>query len=274
LKIQNSASSYETVPAVDLPEKNQIVFFSNLAAMGSLALEDIHHYYGHHCALKGVTVQFQNEKITTILGKSGSGKSTLLQVLNGMIRPTKGNVFVDGQPFDYSKADEIRSLMGYVIQGVGLFPHLTVEQNIQISTLIRKVDGIRAVERMEQLMSKVHLPLSFRKKYPHELSGGEQQRVGICRALLHDPPVLLMDEPLGALDSITRTDIQQEILALQHSEPRTVVIVTHDPLEALTLADQILIVDNGEVLQHDTRKNVTEHPANELVKRLITVNIP
>jgi osmoprotectant transport system ATP-binding protein len=120
-------------------------------------------------------------------------------------------------------------------------------------------------------MRKMNLPLSYKKKYPHELSGGEQQRVGICRALFHDPPVLLMDEPLGALDSITQEDILEELLSLQQTDPRTVILVTHNPYEALTLADDILILDDGRVLQHGTKEDVLSNPADELVERLTRI---
>jgi osmoprotectant transport system ATP-binding protein len=240
--------------------------------MGSLVLEDIHHFYGQQCALEDVSVSFHDHKVTAILGRSGSGKSTLLQIINGMIRPSKGNVIFLGNDFDYAKANQWRLRMGYVVQGVGLFPHFTVEQNILISTRIQDLADLNAVERMDSLMNKMNLPLSFKKKYPYELSGGEQQRVGICRALLHNPSLLLMDEPLGALDSITRNDIQNEIRQLQQTEKRTIVMVTHNPQEAIVLADYILIMERGKVLQYDTKENVLNYPVNELAERLIHIS--
>lgn len=237
----------------------------------TLSLEEVYHYYGDQCVLKNVTFHATPGKITAVLGKSGSGKSTLLQVINGMIRPAKGKVFFLGNSFDYSNAELLRCRMGYAVQGVGLFPHYTVEENILIARRIQQKSPMPSNERLEILMTKMNLPLSYKKKYPHELSGGEQQRVGICRALFHDPPVLLMDEPLGALDSITQEDILQEILSLQQTEPRTVILVTHNPYEALTLADDILILDDGKVLQHGRKQNVLNNPADELVERLTRI---
>jgi osmoprotectant transport system ATP-binding protein len=237
--------------------------------MDPLVLENVYHTYDGQPALSGVSLRFHEKKITAVVGRSGSGKSTLLQVLNGMLRPGQGKVFFQGQPFDYSRAAALRLQMGYVIQGVGLFPHLTVAQNILINTrLQRPANGTDPGARMHLLMQMMNLPDAYGKKYPHELSGGEQQRVGICRALLPNPTVLLMDEPLGALDSITREDIQREILQLQQSEGRTVVIITHNPQEALALGDYVVVLEAGKVLQYDTKENVLKNPANALVERL------
>lgn len=236
-----------------------------------VSMEHVYYYYGEQCVLNNITFHATPGKITAVLGKSGSGKSTLLQVINGMIRPAKGEVFFLGNSFDYTNADSLRSQMGYVVQGVGLFPHFTVEENILIARRIQQKSLMKSNDRLEILMKSMNLPLSYKKKYPHELSGGEQQRVGICRALFHDPPMLLMDEPLGALDSITQEDILGEILSLQQTEPRTIILVTHNPYEALTLADDILILDDGRVLQHGGKQNVLNNPANELVERLTRI---
>ncbi|MBL0741999.1 ATP-binding cassette domain-containing protein [Chryseolinea lacunae] len=236
--------------------------------MAPLVLEGISHTYAQQPALHNVTVAFPGNKVTAVLGKSGSGKSTLLQVLNGMIRPAQGKVFFLNLPFDYAAADALRLRMGYVIQGVGLFPHLTVERNILLGTRLQNLSAQQPEARMDSLMTKMNLPLAYKQKYPFELSGGEQQRVGICRALLHNPPVLLMDEPLGALDAITREDIQHEILQLQKTEQRTIIIITHSPQEAAALADYILVLDEGRVLQFDTKENVLQRPVNTLVQRL------
>jgi len=236
--------------------------------MDPLVLENISHTYNGQPALMDVSLRFHEKQITAVVGRSGSGKSTLLQVLNGVIRPTQGQVFFQGLPFDYARAASVRLQMGYVVQGVGLFPHLTVAQNILITTRLLPIAANNAAVRMDLLMQKMNLPPAYKQKYPHELSGGEQQRVGICRALLPNPTVLLMDEPLGALDSITREDIQHEFLQLQQSEARTVIVVTHSPQEAVALADHILVLEAGKVLQYGTRDNVLKNPADTLVKRL------
>jgi osmoprotectant transport system ATP-binding protein len=242
-----------------------------MSVTNTLTLEHISHWYGHRQVLCDVSFTATEKTITAILGKSGSGKSTLLQIINGMMQPANGQVFFLGRPFDYSQANELRSQMGYAIQGIGLFPHLNVEQNILITTRIRKNPTIDTTERLDLLMSKMNLPPSFKFKYPHELSGGEQQRVGICRALFNNPPMLLMDEPLAALDSITQDAIINEILNLHKSDPRTTIFITHNPYEALSLADYVLILDEGRVIQHDTKENILQHPANEIVERLTRV---
>jgi osmoprotectant transport system ATP-binding protein len=242
-----------------------------MTAGNTLTLENISHWYGHRQVLRDISFTAAAKTITAILGKSGSGKSTLLQIINGMIRPAKGQVFFLGNAFDYSKADKLRSQMGYAVQGIGLFPHLNVEQNILITTKIQQLRNVDTTARLDLLMSKMNLPSTFKIKYPHELSGGEQQRVGICRSLFHNPPMLLMDEPLGSLDSITQDAIINEILNLQKSDPTTIIFITHNPYEALSLADYILILDEGRVLQHDTKQNILLRPADEMVERLIRV---
>jgi osmoprotectant transport system ATP-binding protein len=242
-----------------------------MTASNTLTLENISHWYGHRQVLGDIFFAATAKSITAILGKSGSGKSTLLQIINGMIRPARGQVFFLGNAFDYAKADKLRSQMGYAVQGIGLFPHLNVEQNILITTRIQKLRNVDTTERLDLLMSKMNLPLAFKMKYPHELSGGEQQRVGICRSIFHHPPMLLMDEPLGSLDSITQDAIINEILDLQKSDPTTIIFITHNPYEALSLADYILILDEGRVLQHETKQNILQRPANEMVERLIRV---
>jgi osmoprotectant transport system ATP-binding protein len=200
-------------------------------------LTDVSHGYGGQEVLTNLTIRFQENKITAIIGKSGSGKSTLLQLINGLLRPSKGQVSVFNQPLNYQQTTSLRLRMGYMVQGTGLFPHLTIAQNIAIAGKV--LDNSKPGARVNELMELVGLPSSYQPKYPYELSGGEQQRVGICRALYLNPPLLLMDEPMGALDPITRQDIQQEIMKLQRLAPRTMLLVTHDMREAKKLADFI-----------------------------------
>lgn len=226
-----------------------------------------HSYNGHH-ALRNISWSVEQEKITAIIGKSGSGKSTLLQLFNGLVRPSTGRVDIFNTALDYNQLVSLRLKIGYMVQGTGLFPHLTVEENVSIPSKIA-TSTISVEDRTEELMNLVGLSPAYKKKYPHELSGGEQQRVGICRALFHDPPILLMDEPLGALDPIIRQEIQDEIMKLQQLRPRTMVLVTHDMREAGSMADFILVLDNGEIQQYGARDEILRHPANDVVKKLI-----
>ncbi len=235
--------------------------------MAPIELINVAHRFGAIPVLENVSVSFEQYKITGIIGRSGSGKSTLLQVINALIKPSQGHVLFYDKLVNHLNPYEMRQKMGYVVQGIGLFPHLTVEENILLSSAISKRKPEPA--RIDTLMKMVSLPVGFKKKYPHELSGGEQQRVGICRALFNNPPVLLMDEPFGALDSITRYEIQQEVLQLQKLEPRTILFVTHDIREAARMADNILVIDKGTIQQFDRKEKVLEYPSNDSVRRLI-----
>ena len=240
--------------------------------MKIVELVEVNHYYGEQTVLKNISANFSKNKTTAIIGKSGSGKSTLLQLVNGLIRPASGEVKIFGERFHYEEVTSIRLRMGYMVQGTGLFPHLTIAENISIAGRLTNTT-VSKTDRINKLMALVGLPESFQKKYPFELSGGEQQRVGICRALFLNPPILLMDEPLGALDPITRYEIQQEILKLQQLEPRTILLVTHDMREAKKLADYILVLHKGEVQQFDTTEKVLKSPENKAVEELINASL-
>jgi osmoprotectant transport system ATP-binding protein len=241
--------------------------------MNPIRLENINHFYSGRQALRNISVGFEENRCTAILGKSGSGKSTLLQVINGLMKPASGKVFLFGSLYEEASRNALRQKLGYVIQGNGLFPHLTVEQNISISTRIIPYSRKKAADRTARLMMLVDLPHAYKDKYPHELSGGEQQRVGLCRALFLDPPVLLMDEPLSALDSVTRLEIQQQIIRLQREEPRTILFVTHDMREAKKLSDHILVIDEGRIEQYGPAAEVLQHPATAVVKQLFEASI-
>ncbi len=209
---------------------------------------------------------FADGVTTAVVGSSGSGKSTLLQLINGLVRPSTGTVHVFGKPIDYGRLPELRRQIGYAVQGTGLFPHLTVERNI---TLLARLVGWgtgRIQERARELLRLVDLPWEYTARYPHELSGGQQQRVGLCRALMLNPPLLLLDEPFGALDPLTRQEIHQEFLRLQASEPRTMVLVTHDLSEALKLAQRLVVLEAGRVVQHGSCEEIVTAPANDFVR--------
>ena len=234
--------------------------------MSQITLENISKFYGDQQALLDIELTFTDDVTTAVVGPSGSGKSTLLQMINGLVRPNHGTVAVFGKPIDYQRLPELRLRIGYAVQGTGLFPHLTVEANITLLARLIKWDAERIKARTEELMELVNLPLSYVQRYPHELSGGEQQRVGLCRAMILNPQVFLLDEPFGALDPITRNEIQREFLHLQRSEARTIILVTHDLREALKLAQRLVFLDQGRLVQHGTCAEILENPANEFIR--------
>jgi len=234
--------------------------------MSQITLENISKFYGDQQALLDIELTFTDDVTTAVVGPSGSGKSTLLQMINGLVRPNHGTVVVFGKPIDYQRLPELRLHIGYAVQGTGLFPHLTVEANITLLARLIKWDAERIKARTEELMELVNLPFSYVQRYPHELSGGEQQRVGLCRAMMLDPQVFLLDEPFGALDPITRNEIQREFLHLQRSEARTIILVTHDLREALKLAQRLVILDQGRLVQHGTCAEILENPANGFIR--------
>jgi len=233
--------------------------------MSQITLENISKFYGDQQALLDIELTFTDDVTTAVVGPSGSGKSTLLQMINGLVRPNHGTVVVFGKPIDYQRLPELRLHIGYAVQGTGLFPHLTVEANITLLARLIKWDAERIKARTEELMELVNLPLSYVQRYPHELSGGEQQRVGLCRAMILNPQVFLLDEPFGALDPISRNEIQREFLHLQRSEARTIILVTHDLREALKLAERLVILDQGRLVQHGTCAEILENPANGFI---------
>jgi osmoprotectant transport system ATP-binding protein len=235
-------------------------------------LLNVSHSFSGQLAINNISLGFEEKKVTAIIGRSGSGKSTLLQFINGLIKPSAGTISVFCEGMNYQEISATRLRMGYMVQGTGLFPHLTIAENISIAARISSYPS-DVNQRVRELMTLVGLPDSFQGKYPFELSGGEQQRVGICRALFLDPPILLMDEALGALDPITRQEIQSEILKLQKIEPRTILLVTHDMREAKILADYILVIDKGEVQQYDTKEKVLQSPANTVVEKIIEASV-
>lgn len=234
--------------------------------MAQIALENVSKFYGDQTALHDIDLTFTDLVTTAVVGPSGSGKSTLLQLINGLVRPDHGQVFVFGKPIDYQDLPELRLCIGYAVQGTGLFPHMTVDANISLLARLAKWDADRIKVRTEELMKLVNLPLSYAARYPHELSGGEQQRVGLCRAMILNPQIFLLDEPFGALDPITRSEIQREFLHLQRSEARTIILVTHDLREALKLAQRLIVLDRGCIVQHGTGAEILDNPASEFIQ--------
>jgi osmoprotectant transport system ATP-binding protein len=234
--------------------------------VAQIALDNVTKAYGEARALDGVTLSFPDDVTTAVVGASGSGKSTLLQLINGLVRPTSGQVRVFGKQIDYGRLPELRRQIGYAVQGTGLFPHLSVAGNITLLARLARWPRDRIRDRMATLMELVGLPESFAGRYPHELSGGQQQRVGLCRAMMLNPRVFLLDEPFGALDPITRGEIHDEFLHLQESEPRTIVLVTHDLREARRLARSIVLLHRGRVAQQGACQDLLAHPADDWVR--------
>ena len=209
-------------------------------------------------------------QFVVLLGPSGCGKTTLLKMVNRLYEPTSGRIFVDERDIAQSSATTLRQAIGYVIQQVGLFPHMTVAQNIAVVPRLLKWPKARITTRVDQLLTLIDLePAEYRQRYPSQLSGGQQQRVGLARALAADPGVMLMDEPFGAIDAITRTSLQNEMIRLQQQLKKTILFVTHDVEEALRLADRIVVMQQGQVVQYDTPFNVLTRPANAFVADLI-----
>ncbi len=226
--------------------------------------------YGQHTALDRFDLAIGTGEFLTIIGRSGCGKTTALRLINGLLTPDEGSVFVFGQ--DVSKTDLIalRRSIGYAIQDVGLFPHMTVRENVAyVPSLSRAWTRTETSEKVEQLLKTVGLSPDMAKRYPHELSGGQRQRVGIARALAATPRILLMDEPFGAVDEITRRSLQEEIRKLQQELGITVVFVTHDINEALRLGSRMLVMDAGTIVQLDTPEAIRSAPANAFVQELL-----
>ena len=204
-----------------------------------------------------------------LIGTSGCGKSTTLKMLNRLIEPTSGRVVIAGEDTRKLPPEKLRRRMGYAIQNTGLFPHYTVAENVAVVPRLLQWKEKRIARRSEELLAMVGLPPGkFASRYPHELSGGQQQRVGLARALAAEPPIVLLDEPFGALDRITRRQIQQEFKQLESLLRKTVVLVTHDIFEAVTLCDRLCVMDRGRVQQIGTPKELIFRPANDFVRDL------
>jgi osmoprotectant transport system ATP-binding protein len=202
--------------------------------------------------LHDLSLKVQTGETMVLLGRSGSGKTTTLKLINHLLSPTAGEVHVQGRSTTEWDVIRLRRCVGYVIQEVGLFPHFTVERNIGVVPSIEKWDSRRIARRTDELLQLVGLEASLASRYPHQLSGGQRQRVGVARALAADPPILLMDEPFGALDPLTRVDLQREFLALQKRLHKTVVFVTHDVREALVLGSRIALLADGRLVSVHT----------------------
>ncbi|RME42963.1 MAG: ATP-binding cassette domain-containing protein [Deltaproteobacteria bacterium] len=224
---------------------------------------------GRRFAVEDVSFEVREGETLVLLGSSGSGKTTLLKLINRLLEPTSGTIEVDGQEIAGQNPISLRRRMGYVFQGIGLFPHMTVEENVAIVPRLLGWPQPQRRARAFELLRLIGLdPACYGGRFPEELSGGEQQRVGVARALAADPAYLLMDEPFGALDALTRDTLQQELLTLKERLKKTIVFVTHDIFEALTLGDRIAILHGGRLHQIGRREEILREPATDFVREL------
>ena len=221
-------------------------------------------------ALKDINLHIEQGELLTLIGPSGCGKTTTMKMINRLIEPSGGQIYIDGKPISDQDPVELRRSIGYVIQQIGLLPHMTIAENIALIPKLKKWDKSKIDKRVDEMLNLVGLePSVFRSRYPLELSGGQQQRVGVIRALAAEPPIILMDEPFSALDPISREQLQDELVKLQKEIQKTIVFVTHDMDEAMKIADRIAIMKDGEILQLDTPDRLLRHPKNDFVRNFI-----
>jgi len=235
-----------------------------------IELKNVTRRFGETVAVDNINLTIETGEVCVLVGSSGCGKSTTLRMINRLLPHSEGEILVDGEDITTMNPEQLRLNMGYVIQGTGLFPHWTVARNIAMVPRLLKWPKERIDARVHELMTLLDLdPQAHAHKYPQQLSGGQAQRVGVARALAADPNILLMDEPFGALDAITRENLQLEMLRIQRQVRKTTVFVTHDIDEALKLATRIAVMDQGRILQHDTPEKILRDPASEFVENLV-----
>ena len=235
-----------------------------------IEVENVKKVYGDKLILKNINLKIDKGEFVTIIGSSGCGKTTFLKLINGLVNPDFGQVYINN--YDISKIDKIalRRKIGYVIQEIGLFPHMNVRKNISyIPNLIKKDSKEKVENKVRELIKVVGLKEDMLDRYPNELSGGQRQRVGIARALASDAKILLMDEPFGAIDEITRRLLQDEILRIYKQFNMTIIFITHDIKEALKLGTRVIVMDKGEIVQNDTPEEVVRNPKTSFVRNLI-----
>lgn len=236
----------------------------------AIEFKNIKKAYGSQVILENFDFSVEKGEFVTIIGSSGSGKTTVLKMANGLVKADAGDIFINGENIRDKDMIELRRNIGYAIQGSVLFPHMTVEQNISyVPNLLNKKDKKRTREALGKWMEIVGLEEELKERYPAELSGGQQQRVGIARALAASPDILLMDEPFGAVDEITRGQLQNELQRIYAQTHITILFVTHDISEALKLGTKVLVMDQGKIHQYDVPEQILRSPVTEFVKQLV-----
>lgn len=237
-----------------------------------ILFEEVSKVYGNGShAVRDISFGVKTGEVLVLLGTSGSGKTTTMKMVNRLIEPSTGRISIDGQDIIERDPVELRLEIGYAIQQVGLFPHMTIEENIDVVPNLLGWSQPKRKSRIDDLLNMVRLdPAEFKHRYPGQLSGGQRQRVGVARALAGDPPIVLMDEPFGALDPLTRDELQKEFRQLQERLRKTVIFVTHDIFEAFELGDRIAILEQGRLAQIGTPEELIHSPASEFVTRFIS----
>lgn len=238
--------------------------------MSSIRMEHVDKAYGEQQILKDFHMDIQPGEFISVIGGSGSGKTTVLKLINGLLKPDQGDIYVQDQNIKDVDETQLRRKIGYVIQSIGLFPHLTVRDNIAYVLQLSKTNAQQVQERIVELMKIMGLDEDLLERYPDELSGGQKQRVGIARALAAQPSILLMDEPFSAVDEITRHSLQDEIIRIHEELTLTIFFITHDIREALRLGDRIMIMKDGGIEQFDTPEQVQKEPQTAFVKQLLS----
>lgn len=225
--------------------------------------------YKEHNVIENINLEINKGELVVLIGPSGCGKTTILKMINRLIEPSDGQIKINGTDIEAQDPIELRRNIGYVIQQTGLFIHMTVRENIEIIPRLAKMPVSEIVDRTVKLMETVGLPEEFLNRYPNHLSGGQQQRVGVARAFAMNPDIILMDEPFSALDPLTRSQLQDELVSLQSKLHKTIVFVTHDMDEAVKIADRICILQGGRILQYDTPENILKNPAHGFVSEFV-----
>src|SRR5690625_3121597 len=227
-------------------------------------------YNTGNVVLKDINLTCEDGEITVLIGPSGCGKTTTMKLINRLISPTKGSILIDGKDISKINPVELRRGIGYVIQHIGLFPHMSIAKNVSVVPNLLKWDKDRIDKRVDELLDMVGLdPEVYKNRHPSELSGGQQQRIGVIRALAAEPSIILMDEPFSALDPISREQLQEELNRLQKEIKKTIVFVTHDMDEALKIADKIVLMRDGQIIQAASPEEILRRPTNEFVKNFI-----
>ncbi|WP_297407776.1 betaine/proline/choline family ABC transporter ATP-binding protein [uncultured Cetobacterium sp.] len=238
-----------------------------------IKIRNVSKFFNGKKVLKNINLEIENGEFVVLIGQSGSGKTTLLKLINKLIKPSSGEIFIGDEEISKRNSISLRREIGYVIQKEGLMPHMNIGENIELIPKLLKWKKTKMESRSKELLNLVGLdPMDYYERYPSELSGGQRQRVGIARALANNPDTILMDEPFSALDPITRENLQQEILSLQKELKKTIVFVTHDMDEALKIADKIAILKDGEIIQYDSPENILKNPINEFVENFVGKN--
>lgn len=238
--------------------------------MSEIVCSHVKKTYGNTLVLPDLSFTIHAHERVSVIGGSGSGKTTMLKLLNALLQPDAGKITIDDKDIAEINPNVLRQSIGYVIQSIGLFPHMNIYENITYVLNLKKWDDKQKQERVEELLKIVDLDKGLLTRFPDELSGGQKQRVGIARALAADPGVVLMDEAFGAVDEITRHTLQEELLRIHALDPFTLLFVTHDIKEALYLGERVMVMKDGNIEQFDTADNICNHPKTDFVKQLLS----